>query len=63
MGVIRVVLVDDHGVVRRGVAALLERQILELIGEGLTNRQIGERMFPATRLKAERGERGDLRPW
>jgi DNA-binding NarL/FixJ family response regulator len=67
-----------------------ERQILELIGEGLTNRQIGERMFLAektvknyvsnllgkldmqrrtqaaslvTRLKAERGERGDLRPW
>ncbi|MEU6409583.1 LuxR C-terminal-related transcriptional regulator, partial [Microbispora sp. NPDC046933] len=24
-----------------------ERQILELIGEGLTNRQIGERMFLA----------------
>ncbi|WP_230884514.1 response regulator transcription factor [Planomonospora sp. ID82291] len=67
-----------------------ERQILDLIGEGLTNRQIGERMFLAektvknyvsnllgkldmqrrtqaaalvTRLKAERGERGDLRPW
>ncbi|MFC6404329.1 response regulator [Planobispora longispora] len=67
-----------------------ERQILELIGEGMTNRQIGERMFLAektvknyvsnllgkldmqrrtqaaslvTRLKAERGERGDLRPW
>ncbi|MFB9724738.1 response regulator, partial [Planobispora longispora] len=64
-----------------------ERQILELIGEGMTNRQIGERMFLAektvknyvsnllgkldmqrrtqaaslvTRLKAERGERGDL---
>ncbi|WP_275415465.1 response regulator, partial [Planobispora longispora] len=63
-----------------------ERQILELIGEGMTNRQIGERMFLAektvknyvsnllgkldmqrrtqaaslvTRLKAERGERGD----
>ncbi|MFC6404672.1 response regulator [Planobispora longispora] len=67
-----------------------ERQILELIGEGMTNRQIGERMFLAektvknyvsnllgkldmqrrtqaaslvTRLKAERGERGDLRSW
>jgi DNA-binding NarL/FixJ family response regulator len=66
-----------------------ERHILELIGEGLTNRQIGERLFLAektvknyvsnllakldmqrrtqaaalaARLKAERHERGDLRP-
>ncbi|MFF0521710.1 response regulator transcription factor [Actinomadura nitritigenes] len=83
---IRVFLLDDHEVVRRGVAALLsaeddieivgeaataehalaripaarpdvavldvrlpdqERHILELIGEGLTNRQIGERLFLA----------------
>ncbi|GII03852.1 response regulator [Planobispora takensis] len=67
-----------------------ERQILDLIGEGLTNRQIGERMFLAektvknyvshllakldmqrrtqaaalvTRLKAEKGDRGERRSW
>src|SRR4051794_13533603 len=30
-----------------GVLSEQERQILELIGEGLTNRKIGERMYPA----------------
>src|SRR5438094_280129 len=70
---VRVFLLDDHEVVRRGVRELLEveddlevvgeagtaederlarlteqeRKILDLIAEGLTNRQIGERMFLA----------------
>jgi len=58
--VIRVFLLDDHGVVRRGLVdgihrvaagqSLLseqERRILEHVAEGLTNREIAARMFLA----------------
>ncbi len=44
---IRVFLPDDHEIVRHGVRELLERRILELVGAGLINPQIGERMYLA----------------